>query len=42
MPFLSLTEQNGWGRQIRVNKAKPKEDNRPSREFVRKPDFQEQ
>ena len=41
----AISELDGaeWmGRQIRVNKAKPKEDSRPSRDFVRKPDFQEQ
>ncbi len=39
----AISELDGaeWmGRQIRVNKAKPKEDNRPR--TVRKPDFQEQ
>lgn len=41
----AISELDGaeWmGRQIRVNKAKPKEDNRPGGGFVRKPDFQEQ
>lgn len=41
----AISELDGaeWmGRQIRVNKAKPKEDSRPNRDFVRKPDFQEQ
>ncbi|MEB3215243.1 MAG: RNA-binding protein [Nostocales cyanobacterium 94392] len=41
----AISELDGaeWmGRQIRVNKAKPKEDNRPRGGFVRKPDFQEQ
>ena len=40
----AISELDGaeWmGRQIRVNKAKPKED-RPRANFTRKPDFQEQ
>ncbi len=41
----AISELDGaeWmGRQIRVNKAKPKEDNRPRGGSVRKSDFQEQ
>lgn len=41
----AISELDGaeWmGRQIRVNKAKPKEDNRPRGNFVKKADFQEQ
>ena len=41
----AISELDGaeWmGRQIRVNKAKQKEDNRPNRYFVMTPDFHEQ